>query len=35
MARLMYDSVISADIPADAAMVAGYVDGLYAWSYND
>lgn len=29
---VMYDSVTAADIPADAAIVAGYVDGLYAWS---
>lgn len=28
----MYDSVTAADIPADAALVAGYVDGAFAWS---
>jgi nucleoid-associated protein YgaU len=33
--RLMYDSVTAADIPADAAMVAGYVDGAYAWTAAD
>ena len=27
----MYDSTEPAAIPADAAIVAGYVDGLYAW----
>lgn len=31
----MYDSVTSHDIPASAQMVAGYVDGLYAWSLLD
>jgi CHAP domain len=30
--RIMYDSTNPADIPADAQMVAGYVDGIYAWS---
>lgn len=29
--RLMYDSTNPLDIPVDAQMVAGYVDGLYAW----
>lgn len=33
--RLMYDSNIPVAIPADAAMVAGYVDGFYAWSAAD
>lgn len=28
----MYDSTSAADIPADAQVVAGYVDGAYAWS---
>ena len=28
----MYDSVTPTDIPASARMVAGYVDGRYAWS---
>jgi len=27
----MYDSITPTDIPADAQMVAGYVDGLYKW----
>lgn len=29
MTRLMYDSVTAGDIPSDATMVAGYVDGHY------
>lgn len=33
--RTMYDSTTAADIPADAQMVAGYVDGRYAWSSAD
>lgn len=33
--RLMYDSITAADIPASAGMVAGYLDGLYAWSAAD
>jgi hypothetical protein len=28
----MYDSVEATAIPADAAIVAGYVDGIYKWS---
>lgn len=35
MTRVMYDSVTSHDIPAGAQMVAGYVDGAYAWSLLD
>lgn len=35
MARTMYDSVTASDIPQDADMVAGYVDGPYAWSPDD
>lgn len=31
----MYDSITAADIPAGAAMVAGYVDGIYRWSDAD
>jgi hypothetical protein len=31
----MYDSITAADIPANAEMVAGYVDGLYRWSDSD
>jgi len=31
----MYDSTTAADIPADAEVVAGYVDGLYRWSDAD
>lgn len=31
----MWDSTTAADLPADAGMVAGYVDGLYAWSPAD
>lgn len=32
MPRLMYDSVNANAIPTDATMVAGYVDGKFAWS---
>jgi hypothetical protein len=35
MTRLMYDSVTPSAIPTTAAMVAGYVDGRYAWSAAD
>lgn len=31
MPRTMYDSVTPTDIPTSAQMVAGYVDGAYAW----
>ena len=30
--RIMYDSTNPFDIPVSAQMVAGYVDGKYAWS---
>jgi hypothetical protein len=30
MTRIMYDSVTPGNIPADAQMVAGYADGIYA-----
>ncbi len=33
--RRMYDSVTAANIPADAELVAGYIDGMYAWSEAD
>lgn len=33
--RLMYDSVTPSAIPKNAAMVAGYVNGRYAWSSQD
>lgn len=33
--RTLYDSVTASDIPTTAAMVAGYVDGRYAWSDAD
>lgn len=33
--RTMYDSITAANIPTDAAMVAGYLDGLYKWSASD
>jgi hypothetical protein len=33
--RTMYDSITPAAIPRDAQMVAGYVDGLYAWKQAD
>lgn len=35
MTRTMYDAVDASKIPANALMVAGYVDGLYAWSDAD
>jgi len=31
----MYDSITAGLIPRDAQLVAGYVDGLYAWSADD
>lgn len=33
--RTMYDAVTPSNIPADAQMVAGYVDGRYAWTAAD
>jgi hypothetical protein len=30
--RTMYDAIIPANIPADAQMVAGYVNGEWAWA---
>jgi len=33
--RKMYDAVTPENIPADAEMVAGYVDGLYKWTTAD
>lgn len=33
--RRMYDSVTASKIPQDAELVAGYVDGAYAWSEAD
>lgn len=33
--RTMFDSITAAAIPRDAQMVAGYIDGLYAWSKAD
>lgn len=35
MARTMYDGVDASRLPADAQLVGGYVDGLYAWSAAD
>jgi len=35
MTRTMYDAVTPGNIPANAQMVAGYVDGRYAWHAND
>lgn len=32
---LLYDSTTASDIPANAQLVAGYVDGAYAWSKAD
>lgn len=33
--RTLYDAVTPANIPASAQMVAGYVDGRYAWRASD
>lgn len=33
--RTMYDAVTPSNIPQDAEMVAGYVDGRYAWDDSD
>ena len=33
--RIMYDSITAADIPANAVMVAGYIDGNWAWAPQD
>ena len=33
--RSMFDSTTAEDIPADAVLVGGYVDGSYAWSDAD
>lgn len=33
--RTLYDSVNPAAIPTDAGMVAGYIDGMYAWHAAD
>lgn len=35
MTRTMYDGVNASRLPSNALMVAGYVDGLYAWSQAD
>lgn len=35
MTRTMYDGVTASRLPANAQMVAGYVDGLYKWSAAD
>src|SRR5215472_18251433 len=35
MTRIMYDSITPSAIPTTAALVAGYVDGAYAWSTAD
>lgn len=33
--RLMLDSTTPAVLPTDVALVAGYIDGKYAWSKDD
>ena len=33
--RVMYDSVRPWEIPANAPIVAGYIDGIYAWKQSD
>lgn len=35
MSRTMYDSVTATDIPISATMVAGYINGRYAWKPSD
>ena len=35
MTRVMYDSIHASAVPKTAEMVAGYVDGLYAWTPAD
>lgn len=35
MTRTMYDGVDASRLPADAQLVAGYVDGLYVWQAAD
>ncbi|HXR73345.1 hypothetical protein [Actinocrinis sp.] len=35
MTRTMYDGVDASRLPTNAQLVAGYVDGLYAWSAAD
>ena len=35
MTRTMYDAITPSNIPVTAQMVAGYVDGRYAWSSAD
>jgi len=35
MTRTMYDGVTATRLPVSAALVGGYVDGLYAWSASD
>lgn len=35
MTRLMYDAVTPSNIPTNAEMVAGYVDGRFAWKPSD
>jgi hypothetical protein len=33
--RIMHDSITAADIPRDARMVAGYINGTWVWSAAD
>ena len=33
--RTMYDAITPSNIPANAQMVAGYIDGKYAWTQAD
>lgn len=35
MTRTLYDAVTPANIPASTSMVAGYIDGRYAWQPRD
>lgn len=35
MPRIMFDSVTARDIPLDAQMVAGYINGTYKWTDAD
>ena len=33
--RLLYDGITASNLPPDAVIVAGYVDGLFRWKDSD
>jgi hypothetical protein len=35
MTRIMYDNTVAHGIPAEADMVAGYIDGEFAWTASE